>query len=426
MEAVVLLSLLSLGFIASVLVDGFSNDDGEGTSDVDSESPDEGTQGTESILSTLSFDAQSSSDSEFVIEDVSYELISDTYGDEMLQGAAWDELLSGAYGSDTLDGGAGDDVLDATDDPADPGADVLIGGEGDDLLIGDDGDSMSGGEGEDDFVIGWQEGDEPLLITDFNVADGESIGVVMNALPADAQLDLVDLDDGSGTALMLGSMHVATLAGVQAADVPEDSIYLIDSADAPDLLIDGPDDGNIDAGGGDDTLLGGAGDDTLDGGAGNDFIAGDAGDDVIYGGTGDDQLTDSEGSDTLTGGEGNDQIYAVDAPDAPGADLIAGGIGDDLLIGDNGDIFTGGEGSDIFHNIVTWHNAMAPVRVTDFVPEEDALVINFYDGPAVGYSLALSNDGMSTEVIAGGAVRAILEGLTPEDLAGTRIQVVSH
>lgn len=161
-------------------------------------------------------------------------------GNDLLRGGDGDDELIGSAGKDTLLGGAGDDILVGLDFPdtldtntmndvlgdmfaeygvedlgaeanaelvatfgasangawptvvgeifstapaaADTG-DVLRGEQGNDLLIGDSGDRMTGGHGEDTFVVSYLRADHaytdpdfrPVHITDFNQRDDELV-----------------------------------------------------------------------------------------------------------------------------------------------------------------------------------------------------------------------------------------------------------
>jgi Ca2+-binding RTX toxin-like protein len=79
---------------------------------------------------------------------------------------------------------------------------------------------------------------------------------------------------------------------------------------------------------GDDTMFGSRFDDNLDGLAGNDILYGFDGADVLSGGSGNDTLVGDQGNDTLDGGAGTDTLWAGD-----GNDLLIDG---ETMSGDNG------------------------------------------------------------------------------------------
>ncbi len=98
----------------------------------------------------------------------------------------------------------------------------------------------------------------------------------------------------------------------------------------------------VDALGGDDTIIGRAGDDLLCGGAGDDRIAAGGGDDHAHGNEGNDSLKGGTGNDRLLGGAGHDTLNG-----GRGADVILGSWGMDLLRGKAGqDQLFGGRESD--------------------------------------------------------------------------------
>lgn len=115
-------------------------------------------------------------------------------------------------------------------------------------------------------------------------------------------------------------------------------------------------DGDVQGGGGQDTMIGGTGGELFFGGDGADTLRGFGGDDTLtgggdtdtlLGGAGDDTLDGGLQADTLRGGRGDDTLTG-----GGGADVIAGGLDDDTL--------TGGGGADDFvfvrnagHNVIT-------------------------------------------------------------------------
>lgn len=107
-------------------------------------------------------------------------------------------------------------------------------------------------------------------------------------------------------------------------------------------------------GSGNDSLFGGAGSDELTGGTGFDRLYGGANSDVLIGGTDADLLYGGTANDALNGGLGNDALFAEDGNDNllgnSGNDKLFGGAGTDFLRGGAGvDSLTGGSGFDTFH-----------------------------------------------------------------------------
>jgi Ca2+-binding RTX toxin-like protein len=142
------------------------------------------------------------------------DIISGTSGPDQLFGEAGDDRLSGGDGPDVLEGGLGNDVLrggadndilrgSGTNNSVDPsGRDQLFGGDGIDQIEGGRGiDLLSGGVGADQFrFIQAGPTDDPIYdsgvgsgnrdrIIDFNSADGDHIGLVMDANVTDADFD---------------------------------------------------------------------------------------------------------------------------------------------------------------------------------------------------------------------------------------------
>ena len=116
--------------------------------------------------------------------------------------------------------------------------------------------------------------------------------------------------------------------------------------------------GDIDTGGGDDTIVSGKGDNVIYAGAGDDNIRAGQGDDLIFGG---------EGSDHMDGGSGSDTVSYADATEGVQINLglnaygggafgdslisienIIGSDYDDIISGDDGDnLLNGGAGGDV-------------------------------------------------------------------------------
>ena len=147
--------------------------------------------------------------------------------------------ISGTLGNDLLEGGEEHDAISGGD-----GDDVLLGNAGNDILNGGNGqDRLEGGL--DDDALNGDEGDDTLYGDKGNDA----------------------LDGGKGDDSLFGNKGDDTLNG----------------GDGIDFLKGGNDDDLLMGGEGDDTLVGGSGADTLVGGLGSDVFVfgGDAGQDVI-------------------------------------------------------------------------------------------------------------------------------------------------
>lgn len=251
-----------------------------------------------------------------------------------------DDAIDGGAGNDTLYGGAGNDTLHGGDD-----ADTLHAGPG---------DSVDGGEGGDDNDTLIVNGVQTIVYDALNGENG-TITFIDASTMTFANIENVILNGGTPDGIIWGTAG-DDLIGAGHVDANGD---VIDNGDAifPGA---GPDDDEVFALGGDDTVASGAGDDDVYGGeghdlistgAGNDYAQGDAGNDTLYGGEGDDFLRGDAGEDSVFGGLGNDTVYGgagndlVDA--GPGDDYAYGGYGDDTVYGGDGsDTITGSDGHD--------------------------------------------------------------------------------
>lgn len=119
-------------------------------------------------------------------------------GADTLQGDAGRDVLIGGDGPDSMIGGAGDDFIEAANildeaalvasldglrsfadiafgyalpAPSDQG-DLVDLGAGDDTVVAGSDDTITGGDGADEFALGdWIEGGRPVLIEDFDLAE---------------------------------------------------------------------------------------------------------------------------------------------------------------------------------------------------------------------------------------------------------------
>jgi Ca2+-binding RTX toxin-like protein len=140
-------------------------------------------------------------------------------GADKIEGKSGTDLLQGNKGNDTLDGGNDQDILRGG-----KGNDILIGGNGDDILIGDLGqDELTGGADADVFVLNTNPNfpnSNPNLadiITDFNAAEGDKIGLSENLIAQPLILETFDSNaDGSldATVIKLGSDSQSEVLGV--------------------------------------------------------------------------------------------------------------------------------------------------------------------------------------------------------------------
>lgn len=216
------------------------------------------------------------------------------------------------------------------------GNDELTGGDGDDVLIGGFGtDTVTGGKGSDTFVLGL-ETTRPItdpsladVITDFNAAEGDKIGLTGGLSGEDILLEVFDSNGDStadGTLVKLASSPDNGILALVQGTVNAQGETTLTSADfitTYDNTIIGTE--------GDDELVGDNSNDQIQGLQGNDQIAGEAGDDLLKGNQGNDSINGKDGNDILLGGAGNDSLDGGD-----GEDFLVGGIGLDSLTGWNG------------------------------------------------------------------------------------------
>ncbi len=295
--------------------------------------------------------------------------------------AMFGPVESGGVSADTTTGqgsGTEEDSMPRSDDVPDP-ADValdLTGSAADDNLQGNGGDDSLSGAAGGDFLAG---------------RDGDDL-----------------LDGGDSDDHLYGGEGADRLLGGAGADVLH--------ADA------GHDD--LTGGSGADSMFGHAGDDALDGGAGDDSLMGGSGFDSLQGGTGNDRLDGGYGrdllagggeSDVVDGGEGSDTLWGQWPDEADlDPDFLNGGGGDDLLMLGAGDHGHGGAGADVFALLDIGPND-PPIQITDFNPDEDALVVLYDAAQHPDPQLRLETDANS------GATRLMLDGITLANLSNVTV-----
>lgn len=277
-----------------------------------------------------------------------------TVGDDSLAGTAGAEPLAGLAGNDSLDGGAGADTLlggDGADYLHDTqGANSIDGGAGsdtiDDVAGGDTGSLLSGGAGQDRFVLAsapgfTPDGFHPDAVTDFTPGVGGDvldIGLLLLWSQINAGLDSTTnpfrggylrlLQSGPDTLFQLdrdglsgsdGFVTVLTLRNTSAIAFTTDNF-------SPAWPLDnnpGIENGTT----GDDTLSGLVTNGLVDGGSGNDSLIAGPGDATLQGGEGHDTLAGGSGADSLDGGAGDDLIIVPGS----GFAMVTGGTGTDTL-----------------------------------------------------------------------------------------------
>ncbi|MDO6588167.1 Hint domain-containing protein, partial [Salipiger sp. 1_MG-2023] len=263
-------------------------------------------------------------------------------------------------GADTLTGGAGNDLLEGEDGSdsllGGAGADTLSGGAGDDTLTGGAGnDILDGGTGADTFIV--QNG----FGTDTIHGGDERDTIDLSALNVPVTVTFTGdasgtITDGTSTLTFDGIEYLILTDWADLVDATADSLGIeIDALGGDDSVLGGSGADTVRAGDGNDTVDGAAGDDSLSGNLGNDSLSGGDGDDTLDGGSGLDTILGGTGTDSIDGGDGNDSIDG-----GAGNDTIAGGDGDDYIDGGAGDDYLttglgqdtliGGEGNDTLMN----------------------------------------------------------------------------
>jgi Ca2+-binding RTX toxin-like protein len=147
-------------------------------------------------------------------------------GDDFIRGGAGADSIIDTRGSNQIFGDTGNDRIITVDGLADNSeagtADTVDGGFGNDTLFGDAEDVLTGGAGEDRFVIALPSTlpGAPAVITDFDLRDDLFSVVFMETAPAN---ETVTFAFDSATKLVhaqVNGQEVATLEGLTAADVP--------------------------------------------------------------------------------------------------------------------------------------------------------------------------------------------------------------
>ena len=162
--------------------------------------------------------------------------------DDTINGDAGVDTISGNDGDDTLTGGAGNDTITGG-----AGNDTIDGGAGNDTLNVGRGDTVTGGDGRDSFVVGTDAGAETtdLTITFKDLGGRESIDLTnidVSVMEMNTALDSARDSGGNAIVTLPAS---ATIAGITTNLIlvveGRDTQSLDVSADAnerPDFLVD--------------------------------------------------------------------------------------------------------------------------------------------------------------------------------------------
>lgn len=215
-------------------------------------------------------------------------------GPDVVLGGDGNDVLDGGAGNDEVRGGAGDDTVRG-DRYAEPGADIVDGGEGFDL--GDEWNDPSAST------------NPPVVITQDGVAGDGRPG---------------ENDNVTSIERFSSGMH-GTIEGTTAGD---------------DILTYGQYGGNVIRGlAGDDKIQTGSQKDEIDGGTGADSITAGFGDDTVTGGAGPDVILSDGGTVycgyyTCESPYGNDRVLVRDGE----VDSVDCGVGQDYVQADADDV----------------------------------------------------------------------------------------
>lgn len=356
-------------------------------------------------------------------------------GDDLIRGGTGRDDVIDTIGSNTLFGDTGYDRLNSVDDETSQDtADTVFGGFGEDVMFVDDGDTVTGGGGDDRFQVVTGEGDDAVIITDFEegdtlyLRDGDGGFVIQERISTDLT------EDGTGTNVMLDGNVVVTMEGVTA--LADDAI---DNPTAPpiygsledDVLTIGQFGDRVIGFDGDDTIAFAEGEDTegrdmdVVAGSGDDTVTLGLGDDSVMGGLGADTIFGGGGVDEIDGGYGDDIITSTDL-DADAADTVFGGAGDDTFFADSGDALVGGTGVDEFNVDLTAETATA-VAIDDFDAASEQLNISVsldLDAtPTTTFEVAAG--GIGTNVVVDDTVVALLIGVDPNALDDSNVTITN-
>jgi uncharacterized delta-60 repeat protein len=233
---------------------------------------------------------------------------------DTFRGNSGNDLLNGNGGADSLYGDTGDDLINGDD-----GDDSLVGGLGDDVLIGgagnDTADYSASVNGVNiDLSQGYATGigSSGLLETGTDALSGiENVigGAGNDVIAAGANGSTLSGGVGNDTYIIRNSNDTIIEAGGQGTDAIEASvdIALTDSQSIEVINLTGTDSINATGNSANNTVSGNNASNVIETGSGNDVVYAGGGDDVIVGGHG-------EGDDTYDGGTGShDRIKYLSA-----------------------------------------------------------------------------------------------------------------
>jgi Ca2+-binding RTX toxin-like protein len=233
---------------------------------------------------------------------------------------------------------------------------LITGTDGHDKLVAGSNDTLTGGGGSDEFVIG-KAAAGATVITDFNALgpDADIIDLRKSGLDASSfdALKTHITENGSDAVIDLGNGRSVTLQNVG-----------VGALTAANFELAGSGKGDSHGGGKGGGAHHGPGVPSVHADPFKDFLK-------LIGTTGDDLLTATDAKTVLIGGGGNDSLTG-----GAGGDLVVGGAGNDTLNGAGGndtliagggnDMLSGGAGKNVF-SIAGEHGTLGTVEITDFV-----------------------------------------------------------
>jgi Ca2+-binding RTX toxin-like protein len=290
-------------------------------------------------------------------------------GNDIIDGGEGNDTISSKGGNDVIDGGSGNDIIDAGDGAnvvdggvgndiinAGSGNDTLMGGSGNDIIVAGSGadfitgglgdDTLQGGLGNDTYIFNKGDGKDTIddayrygYNNQLSQYSGEDTLKFGEGITKD---DLVVLSVGNDVIIGIKEdgksfeelSDKITLKNYTDSNTRVENILFSDGSkflvsdlfsatEGADQLIYGDAAINVDALGGNDTIISGNGNDVIAGDEGNDTITSNSGNDTLSGGAGDDTLYAGSGDDTLSGGSGVDDLQ--------------GGLGSDTYLFGKGD-----------------------------------------------------------------------------------------
>ncbi|MGC1506010.1 MAG: hypothetical protein WA782_17960 [Sulfitobacter sp.] len=152
-------------------------------------------------------------------------------GDDFIRGGDGDDLLVDTQGRNDIHGDLGRDTIIGIDGLNPDGSissteagttDTIHAGYGNDTLVGDNGDIMTGGPGEDNFVVATASDapGAPAVITDFDFRDDLFSLVFLDGAPADPTVRFEFDAQTNVLRAFVEDQEVATLSGLTPTDIP--------------------------------------------------------------------------------------------------------------------------------------------------------------------------------------------------------------